>query len=63
LINNQRGNYEKHSRDGRHRTVWESDEMSDRAIKIIIGAITILPIWLGLWAGSFLVMIKLWEAL
>jgi len=34
-----------------------------RSTKIIIGTVTILPIWLGLWAGSFLVMIKLWEAL
>jgi len=37
-------------------------EMSKKT-KIIIGSLTILPIWLGLWAGSFLVMIKLWEAL
>jgi hypothetical protein len=37
-------------------------DLSRRA-KIVIGAVTILPIWLGLWAGSILVMIKLWEAL
>lgn len=43
----------------------KTEEMKNvsRKTKLIIGAITILPIWLGLWAGSFLVMIKLWEAL
>lgn len=35
----------------------------NRTVKIIIGAVAVLPIWLGLWAGSFLVIIKLWEAL
>ena len=35
----------------------------NRIVKIIIGAVAVLPIWLGLWAGSFLVIIKLWEAL
>ena len=35
----------------------------NRTAKIIIGGLAILPIWLGLWAGSFLVIIKLWEAL
>ncbi len=34
-----------------------------RSAKIVVGAVTILPIWLGLWAGSFLIIIKLWEAL
>lgn len=34
-----------------------------RNTKIVIGVLTIVPIWLGLWAGSILVVIKLWETL